>query len=73
MNQETLDLIGRLHTVEQIRETFAMARQMGFDSINTDLIVGLPNRLQANARNVEQLRLGNGHILFDDRAQAVLV
>ena len=42
MNQETLDLIGRLHTVEQIRETFAMARQMGFDNINMDLIVGLP-------------------------------
>lgn len=42
MNQETLDLIGRRHTVEQIEETFYLARSLGFDNINMDLIVGLP-------------------------------
>ncbi len=42
MNQETLDLIGRHHTVEQIREAYGLARSMGFDNINMDLIVGLP-------------------------------
>lgn len=42
MKQETLDLIGRRHTVEQVRETYRMAREMGFDNINMDLIVGLP-------------------------------
>ncbi len=42
MNQETLDLIGRKHTVEETREAFFMAREAGFDNINMDLIVGLP-------------------------------
>ena len=44
MKQETLDLIGRKHTVEQIREAFAMARAAGFGNINMDLIAGLPGR-----------------------------
>lgn len=42
MNQETLDIIGRKHTVEDIRTVFAMARELGFDNINMDLIIGLP-------------------------------
>ena len=42
MNQKTLDLIGRRHTVEQTKEAFLLARSMGFDNINMDLIVGLP-------------------------------
>ncbi|MCI8514313.1 MAG: coproporphyrinogen dehydrogenase HemZ [Lachnospiraceae bacterium] len=42
MNQKTLDLIGRRHTTEQIREVYGMARDMGFDNINMDLILGLP-------------------------------
>lgn len=42
MNQKTLDIIGRKHTVEDVREIFAMAREMGFSNINMDLIIGLP-------------------------------
>ncbi len=42
MKQETLDLIGRRHTVEQVKEQFHLARELGFDNINMDLIVGLP-------------------------------
>ena len=42
MHQRTLDLIGRRHTVEQTEEAFAMAKEAGFRSINTDLIAGLP-------------------------------
>lgn len=42
MNQKTLDLIGRRHTVEQVEEQFHLARELGFDNINMDLIVGLP-------------------------------
>lgn len=42
MKQETLDLIGRRHTVEDVREKFIMAREEGFDNINMDLIIGLP-------------------------------
>ena len=42
MNQKTLDLIGRRHTVEQTVEAYRLARSMGFDNINMDLIMGLP-------------------------------
>ncbi|MDY3232370.1 MAG: coproporphyrinogen dehydrogenase HemZ [Clostridiaceae bacterium] len=42
MNQKTLDFIGRKHTVEMVREKFHMARELGFDNINMDLIMGLP-------------------------------
>lgn len=42
MQQKTLDLIGRKHTVEQTVEAFRLARQTGFDNINMDLIIGLP-------------------------------
>jgi len=42
MNQKTLALIGRQHTVEQVVDAFHMAREEGFDNINMDLILGLP-------------------------------
>lgn len=41
-SQKTLDLIGRHHTVEQTIDSFRLARSMGFDNINMDLIMGLP-------------------------------
>lgn len=42
MNQKTLEVIGRNHTPEQIREAYFMARDCGIDCINMDLIAGLP-------------------------------
>lgn len=45
MKQETLDLIGRHHTVQQTIDSFYLARELGFDNINMDLIVGLPGRV----------------------------
>lgn len=42
MNDKTLQIIGRNHTSEDIISTFHMAKQIGFKSINMDLIVGLP-------------------------------
>ena len=42
MNQKTLDLIGRFHKVEDIHRVYGWARELGFDNINMDLILGLP-------------------------------
>lgn len=42
MQQKTLDLIGRRHTVEDTKKAFYMARDAGFTNINMDLIIGLP-------------------------------
>jgi oxygen-independent coproporphyrinogen-3 oxidase len=48
MSDETLRRIGRAHTAEQIKEAFALAREMGFSSINMDLIAGLPGETVAD-------------------------
>ena len=48
MNQETLDLIGRRHTVGQVEEAFRVAREEGFTNINMDLILGLPGETKAH-------------------------
>lgn len=41
MQQKTLDLIGRKHTVEDICNSFKLAREVGFTNINMDFIIGL--------------------------------
>lgn len=51
MNQKTLNLIGRRHTVEQVREAFSLARRCGFDNINMDLIAGLPGETYDDVKN----------------------
>jgi coproporphyrinogen dehydrogenase HemZ len=43
MNQKTLDIIGRKHTPEDTVRAFEAARQAGFDNINMDIIMGLPD------------------------------
>ena len=48
MQQKTLDLVGRRHTVGDVREAYAMARRLGFDNINMDLIAGLPGENAAD-------------------------
>ena len=57
MNDETLKLIGRLHTVEDVEQKFAMAREMGFDNINMDLIAGLPGEnLQMMENTLQKIK-----------------
>jgi oxygen-independent coproporphyrinogen III oxidase len=40
--QETLKAIGRHHTVTETIEKYHLAREMGMNNINMDLIIGLP-------------------------------
>lgn len=42
MNDATLKLIGRNHSSEDVIEKFKMARGLGFEDINMDMIIGLP-------------------------------
>ena len=60
MQQKTLDLIGRFHTVDQIRDTYALARRLSDEDIaaggkgffiNMDLIVGLPGESIEDVRD----------------------
>ena len=50
MKEETLRVIGRGHTAEQVRETYELARESGFDNINMDIILGLPGETGEDVR-----------------------
>ena len=50
MNQKTLDLIGRKHTVEEVESAYSLARELGFSDINMDLILGLPGETEEDIR-----------------------
>ena len=51
MKQETLDIIGRRATVEQVLTAYKLAREVGFTNINMDLILGLPGELEEDVQN----------------------
>ena len=56
MKDETLKIIGRRHTVDEVIEAFRMARQIGFDNINMDIILGLPGEMEEDvAYTVEEI------------------
>lgn len=46
MKDDTLKVIGRRHTVDEVIEAFKMAREIGFDNINMDIILGLPGEME---------------------------
>jgi oxygen-independent coproporphyrinogen-3 oxidase len=51
MNCDTLRTIGRHHTPQQIIEAVDMARKIGFDNINMDIIIGLPGEVLADVEH----------------------
>ncbi len=56
MNEDTLRLIGRKGSPEQVRRTFYLARDMSFSHINMDLILGLPGEdTEAVRRTLEEV------------------
>ena len=44
MDDDTLREIGRIHTVDEALQSYDLARGVGFDNINLDLIFALPNQ-----------------------------
>lgn len=51
MSDDTLKRIGRRHSVAQTVEAYELARSVGFDNINMDIIVGLPGEEQKDVEN----------------------
>ena len=43
-NDNLLKQIGRIHNYNQFLETYNLARELGFNNINVDLMTGLPNQ-----------------------------
>ena len=55
MNDRTLEIIGRAHTAQQVREAYALAREERIPHINMDVIAGLPGETEKDfARTMEE-------------------
>ncbi len=51
LNDDVLRVIGRKHTGEDAIKAFELARKIGFNNINTDLIAGLPAESTKSFKN----------------------
>ena len=63
-NNEILKQIGRIHTYEQFLETYQMAKEVEFENVNVDLMIGLPNQtIEDIKRSLEEvIQLNPTHI-----------
>ena len=63
-NNEMLKQIGRIHTYEQFLETYQMAKEVGFENINVDLMIGVPNQTIEDIKTslTEIMQLNPTHI-----------
>lgn len=85
-NNTLLQQIGRIHNFEQFLETYNLAKQVGLDNINVDLMLGLPNQkiedlksslkkvidLEPTHISVYSLILEDGTVLSDEIAKGNL-
>jgi len=51
MNKKTLDAMGRNHSVDDILDKYQIARKIGFESINMDIILGLPGETEEDVKH----------------------
>lgn len=57
MNDRTLEVIGRAHTAQQVRDAYALAREEEIPHINMDVIAGLPGENEADfAHTMDEAR-----------------
>lgn len=63
-HDELLKSIGRIHTYEEFIKTYKLARKIGFNNINVDLMIALPNQtIQDIKENLEKItKLNPEHI-----------
>ena len=80
MNDNTLKMIGRGHTSKEVIDKFNLARDLGFDDINMDMIIGLPGegikeaeytaneilKLKPDSLTVHGLSLKRASILYEN-------
>ena len=81
MNEATLKKVGRSHSPQEIIDCYSLARQIGFKTINADLIAGLPDetpemffyslnevlKLQAENITVHTLSLKRGSKMSEEK------
>ncbi|MGG7058522.1 coproporphyrinogen III oxidase [Clostridium nigeriense] len=80
MNDNTLKMIGRGHTSKDVIDKFNLARNLGFNDINMDMIIGLPGegikeaehtveeilKLRPDSLTVHGLSLKRASILYEN-------
>ena len=80
MNDNTLKMIGRGHSSQDVIEKFNLARELGFNDINMDMIIGLPGegikeakytaeeilKLRPDSLTVHGLSLKRASILYEN-------
>ena len=47
-NNKLLKEIGRIHTFEDFKKTYNLVKKVGFENINVDLMIGLPNQTNSS-------------------------
>lgn len=58
MNDDTLSAVGRKHLSSEIVETYLMAREIGFKTINMDIILGLPGEDESDVKKTIEIIAG---------------
>ncbi|WP_300382620.1 coproporphyrinogen III oxidase [Clostridium sp.] len=80
MNDKTLKMVGRGHDSKEVIDTFKLARNLGFDDINMDIIIGLPGegleevkhtteeilKLKPDSLTVHGLSLKRASVLYEN-------
>lgn len=58
VQDDILKSIGRIHTYKDFENTYEYAREVGFDNINVDLMIDLPNQSLENVKESVKTILG---------------
>lgn len=63
-NDRLLKEIGRIHTYKDFLETYKLAKEVGFENMNVDLMLGLPNQSLSDLKESlnEIIKLDPNHI-----------
>ena len=63
-NNKLLKEIGRIHTFEDFKNTYNLVKKVGFENINVDLMIGLPNQTISDVKESlnEIIKLNPTHV-----------
>ena len=63
-NNKLLKEIGRIHTFEDFKKTYNLVKKVGFENINVDLMIGLPNQTISDVKESlnEIIKLNPTHV-----------
>ena len=59
-NDKLLKQIGRIHNYKEFMDTYELVKKVGFQNINVDLMIGLPNQtIQDLKKSLEEIKILN--------------